>query len=129
MTPSSTDIEAALEEADRVIGYADYSAQADNEIADACQTEIKHWRTMRQALDLAGRMRWRTDMENAPKEEDLTPFLVKWENDMNEMVVLQVSWFEGWLYPDYKGGIVDWDDRITDVKEWMPLPPTDKESE
>ncbi len=48
-------------------------------------------------------------------------FEILWENDMNDMVALQVSWFEGGLYPDHLGGSIDWNDRVTEhYTHWRP---------
>lgn len=70
---------------------------------------------------------WRP-IETAPKDE-LTNFLVYWENDLNAKVIVQVSWFEGYLYPDHLGCAIDYDSRITGATHWMPLPnpPTQEE--
>lgn len=68
-------------------------------------------------------MEWKT-IDTAPKDEALS-FLVfvpvtkpveEWD------VIIQVSWFQGYLYPDSKQACVDWDDAITTATHWMPLP-------
>lgn len=57
-------------------------------------------------------------------EEEGAPFLVLMENDLDNKYVLQVSWFEGFLYPDHRGSSIDWDDRIRlhEIDGWMPTP-------
>lgn len=60
---------------------------------------------------------WRT-IDSAPKDSDKsTPFLV-----LRRGIVVQVSWFEGRLYPDARESCVDYADGITDATHWMPLP-------
>lgn len=62
-------------------------------------------------------------IESAPKEE-VAPFLVLLPQcAKHEECVLQVSNFQGDMYPDYLGGMVDFDDRIVSAIGWMPLPP------
>lgn len=41
---------------------------------------------------------------------------------MGENLILQVSNFEGQMYPDYLDGCIDWSDRVLDATHWMPLP-------
>lgn len=71
--------------------------------------------------------RWQP-IESIPTDE-ATSFLVLWENDMNAMVAIQASWFEGALYPDHLGGNVDWEDRIKDPTHWQPLPSAPERSQ
>ena len=37
-------------------------------------------------------------------------------------VIIQVSWFQGCLYPDSKQACIDLEDAITTATHWMPLP-------
>jgi hypothetical protein len=70
---------------------------------------------------------WRP-IETAPKDEGV-PFLVLLpKNDVAPFVVLQVSWFEGRMYPDARNACIDWDDGITTATHWRPAfpPPTPK---
>lgn len=51
------------------------------------------------------------------------PFLVKTPgNDAASQLVLQVSVFEGNMYPDHMGCNVDFGDRVTTATEWCPVP-------
>jgi len=62
-------------------------------------------------------------IETAPKDER-KPFLVLLPgNDAADYLVLQVSAFEGNMYPDHLGGSIDYGDRVTNAVGWMPLPP------
>lgn len=63
---------------------------------------------------------WQT-IETIPTDESKS-FLVLWENDMNAWIVLQVSWFEGNLYPDHMGGMIDHDDVVEGYSHWMNCP-------
>ncbi|MES2942942.1 MAG: hypothetical protein V4772_08760 [Pseudomonadota bacterium] len=56
------------------------------------------------------------DISTAPTSE-AQPFLV-----LRRGVVIQVSWFQGRLYPDARECCIDWDDGITDATLWKPLP-------
>jgi hypothetical protein len=53
------------------------------------------------------------DIESAPTSE-ADPFLV-----LRRGIAVQVSWFEGRLYPDALEACVDFDDGITDATHWM----------
>lgn len=59
-------------------------------------------------------------IETAPKEE-LEPFLVfvPWDY-IGDGVVIQVSMFEGRMWPDGKESCIDWNDAITNATHWMP---------
>jgi hypothetical protein len=62
---------------------------------------------------------WRP-IKTAPTDE-LEPFLVLMpKNDVADFVIVQVSRFEGRLYPDALNGAIDWDDGITTATHWMP---------
>lgn len=63
----------------------------------------------------ADAMSWQP-IETAPTRED-EPFLI-----LRRGVVIQVSWFEGRMYPDAREACVSWEDGITDAQAWMPLP-------
>lgn len=60
-------------------------------------------------------------IETAPKDE-AESFLIRRDDDLNAVVIIQVSNFEGNMYPDALGGCIDFDDRITDAIDWQPLP-------
>lgn len=60
-------------------------------------------------------------IEKAPKSES-TSFMV-----LRKSVAIQVSWFEGRLYPDAREACIDWEDGIIDATHWMPLPPAPEE--
>lgn len=78
------------------------------------------------ALSTAPRDGWRTmdDPELARmKAAETTSFLVLLpKNAVADYVVLQVSWFEGRMYPDARDACIDWEDGITTATHWQPLP-------
>lgn len=58
----------------------------------------------------------------APTDE-FAPFLVEVAgNEIADRLVLQVSVFEGNMYPDHLAGAIDWADRVTNATRWHPLP-------
>jgi len=60
-------------------------------------------------------------MESAPKDES-TPFLVLVPVDgIEKPVAIQVSNFQGDMYPDHLGGTIDFDDRVLTAMSWTPL--------
>lgn len=67
-------------------------------------------------------------MSSAPQTEH-TPFLVylprtmAGSREVNEPCIVQVSRFEGNLYPDAMQHVVDWSNRITSATAWRALPP------
>lgn len=62
-------------------------------------------------------------IESAPTDELGEPFLVLLPgNSVADAVVLQVSVFEGRMYPDGKDGCIDWKDAITTATHWRPRP-------
>jgi len=65
--------------------------------------------------------RWQP-MDTVPKKEDEV-FLVRLPgNDVCKTLAIQVSVFEGRMYPDCKDGLIDWDDAIVGADAWSPLP-------
>lgn len=61
-------------------------------------------------------------MESAPKDES-TPFLALVPvAGADKPVAIQVSNFQGDMYPDHLGNIVDFDDRVRTAVGWMSLP-------
>jgi hypothetical protein len=62
-----------------------------------------------------GMSKWES-FETAPTSETW-PFLI-----LRRGIVIQVSWFEGRLYPDAREACVDFEDGITDATHWQPLP-------
>ena len=65
-------------------------------------------------------------IETAPQREDHS-FLVRRDVGRGMTFVMQVSRFEGNLYPDHLESNVDYDDRIIDATHWMPLPAAPQE--
>ena len=67
-------------------------------------------------------------MSSAPQTEH-TPFLVylprtmAGSREVNEPCIVQVSRFEGNLYPDAMANLIDWSDRITTATAWRPVFP------
>lgn len=43
-------------------------------------------------------------------------------NDTAKSTAMQVSIFEGQMYPDHLDYGISWDDRVTDATAWAPLP-------
>ena len=81
-------------------------------------------------IDPYGRVTWSEDdalakqvpqwlpIETAPTSED-APFMVFVPRDsIGDGVAVQVSMFEGRLYPDGKDSCIDWDDAITSATHW-----------
>lgn len=64
---------------------------------------------------------WR-GMETVPMDEEKSFLVLLPKNDVAPFVVLQVSRFEGRLYPDARNACIDWDDGITTATHWQPLP-------
>ena len=63
---------------------------------------------------------WKT-IESAPTDETVS-FLVFCKSKYLVPVILQVSRFEGQLYPDAMEHCIDWDDRIKSATHWAELP-------
>ena len=80
----------------------------------------QHW-DLWQAATRAAVPAWQP-IETAPKSE-ATSFMV-----LRKGVAIQVSWFEGRLYPDAREACIDWEEGITDATHWRPLPPAPEES-
>lgn len=73
------------------------------------------------ACSSAAAMVWQP-IETAPTSEE-EPFLVLLpKNGVAPFVVLQVSRFEGRLYPDARDACIDWENGITTATHWMPTP-------
>lgn len=63
---------------------------------------------------------WR-DIGSAPMSESES-FMVRMPLPMSKLFVcIQVSRFEGNLYPDHLDGCIDWGDRILTATHWQPL--------
>lgn len=63
-------------------------------------------------------------IETAPKEQAIS-FLVyrpKYGEKYTWASIIQVSIFEGRMYPDARDACIDWDDGIDNATHWMPLP-------
>ena len=61
-------------------------------------------------------------IETRPKDE-CVPFLVALpKNYVADFVAIQVSNFEGQMYPDHLDGLIDWSDRVLNATHWMSLP-------
>jgi hypothetical protein len=87
-------------------------------IADICLKAIRPYlrEPKREAVH-----RWQP-MDTVPKKEDEV-FLVRLPgNDVCKTLAIQVSVFEGRMYPDCKDGLIDWDDAIVGADAWSPLP-------
>lgn len=70
-------------------------------------------------------MGWRL-IKTMPQTEDV-PFLVLLpKNSVADFVIVQVTRFEGQIYPDHMDGAIDWDDRVTTATHWMPAEPPPK---
>jgi hypothetical protein len=91
----------------------------DNETSDAG----RKWAEIRAALaslKAPAAEGW-MPIESAPTSE-AEPFLV-----LRRGIAVQVSWFEGRLYPDALEACVDFDDGITDATHWQARPHLPKE--
>jgi len=63
-------------------------------------------------------------IESAPEQEGV-PFLVLCpKNDVADFVIVQVSKFQGDMYPDFLNANIDYADRITNALAWTPTLPT-----
>lgn len=63
-------------------------------------------------------------IETAPKKTGIS-FLIfrpKHGKKYTWDSVIQVSIFEGRMYPDAKDACIDWEDGIDNATHWMPLP-------
>lgn len=57
-------------------------------------------------------------IETKPQQED-QPFLVLLpKNAVADFVILQVTIFEGAMYPDHMNGMIDYGDRVTTATHW-----------
>lgn len=61
-------------------------------------------------------------IDSHPKNEGHAFLVLLKGNDVCDSLAVQVSNFEGGIYPDHKDGLIDWDDRITDATHWCELP-------
>lgn len=62
-------------------------------------------------------------INSAPKEEGIS-FLVfrpKHGEKYTWASIIQVSNFQGRMYPDARDACIDWDDGIENATHWMPL--------
>lgn len=64
--------------------------------------------------------RW-LPIETAPQQDDHS-FLVRRDVGRGMTFTMQVSRFEGNMYPDHLDANVDWEDQVNDATHWMPLP-------
>lgn len=73
--------------------------------------------------------KWRP-IETAPNRERISflVFVPKKDGDEYDCVV-QVSNFEGHMYPDFEQCNVDWGDRVVDATHWMPMSELENEEE
>lgn len=69
---------------------------------------------------------WRT-IDSAPTSEKEAYLVFVPLDDVGQGVQVQVTPFEGRLYPDGKDSCVDWNDAIMNATHWMPLPAAPKE--
>lgn len=66
-------------------------------------------------------------IETAPTSEKDAYLVFVPLDDVGQGVQIQVTPFEGRLYPDGKDSCVDYNDAITSATHWMPLPAAPKE--
>lgn len=57
-----------------------------------------------------------------PKDESIHFLVMTPGNESAPFLVKQVSVFEGNMYPDADGCMVNWIDRIQNASHWMPIP-------
>lgn len=62
-------------------------------------------------------MEWQP-IETAPMDEKESFLVLRKGNDMADFLIVQVSVFEGRMYPDLMDGLIDWDDAVTDATHW-----------
>lgn len=64
-------------------------------------------------------------IETKPEEGSGSFLVLLPENGVADYVVLQVSIYEGRMYPDARDACIDWKDGITTATHWQPalLPP------
>jgi hypothetical protein len=62
------------------------------------------------------------DISTAPdKSDETTVFQVWWKCGWGNWIPLAVQWFQGDLYPQFRHGNIDWEDRIEGATHWAPL--------
>lgn len=61
-------------------------------------------------------------IESAPKDENYSFLVLLPGNSMCNCLVMQVSVFEGRMYPDAMDGNIDWGDGVEVATHWQPLP-------
>lgn len=124
MTPDREKIEAALKAVLKWFASIEHDPDSGkpHEHMDGEQVMYEHGESIREALEAQMAGGWRLK-QGMPMDEGVS-FLVLWENDDNAMVAVQVSWFQGDLYPDSLGSEADYDDRINlaHITHWQPLP-------
>ncbi|MDR3620502.1 MAG: hypothetical protein P4L85_14220 [Paludisphaera borealis] len=83
-------------------------------------------------IQAVGEMEWH-DIETRPTRDEDGSFIVLCPgNDACASMELQVSVFEGRMYPDHMNNLIDWGNAITDATHWRPktlLPKPPAESE
>lgn len=79
--------------------------EADATLRTAIQEMVSGWRPI----------------ETAPQQDDHS-FLVLRNVGRGMTYAMQVSRFEGEMYPDHLDSNVDYGDRVTDATHWQPLP-------
>jgi hypothetical protein len=72
-------------------------------------------------------MNWKP-IETRPMAQEEVSFLVLLpKNDVANSVILQVSIFQGEMYPDHLDGIIDFNDRVTNATHWCELSDADND--
>lgn len=62
-------------------------------------------------------------IETAPQQDDYSFLVRRSPRGKNWTYTMQVSRFEGNMYPDHLDSNVDFDDRVTDATHWAPMLP------
>lgn len=64
---------------------------------------------------------WRP-IEEAPKDEAVPFLILRPYEKIYCDVVIQVSFYQGRMYPDARGACIDWEDGIENATHFRPLP-------
>ncbi|MCK5612028.1 hypothetical protein KAR91_59710 [Candidatus Pacearchaeota archaeon] len=114
-----------IKELEEEVGYLTHGVNHNEELIEARDVEIKNLEAENERLRKA--QTWQPLITTPSNKKENYPFLVKTKNDEGDLVALQVSWFEGNLYPDHLAFNIDYNDVVKDYIGWMPLPPVPKE--
>lgn len=81
----------------------------------------------RMTLPIVDRLRaeWMLIGTCPPKIDETAIFEVLWKCGWGDMIPITVQWFQGDLYPHFRHGNIDYEDRIEGATHWrwisMPL--------